>query len=841
MRWVNAVLAAAVSALLLLVLAVGAGTVPALGPALNPGAGVWGSAADARPVQSRTVQITGMTAPVTVDFDAIGTPAVRAGSDDDLFAAQGYLHASFRLTQLDLERRMAHGRLAELVGPAGVESDTFELQSGLLRTARSQWAATAPDSPAARALTAYSRGVNARLAEVRESGEWPAVFALTGVYPEDWTPVDSLAVQGLLSQNLSYSTRSLDYALLQEAFGTARTMQFFPVNPPNEQRPYDPGPYRNLGVDPLPAGGNANAATPALAPAGPPPAPNPRSTALTATAAADILATVDRLPQPRVHTYPMSNAWAANGPVVEGGAAMLAGDPHLQLTLPSFWYQMALAAPGTDVAGATLIGLPGVVIGRNRNIAWSITDVQNQSTVFYVEKTSPDRPGEYFWKGAWRQMESTWHSINVRGAAPVRLEVQRTVHGPVMTQKGMTTSVAWMGNYHSSSVDAILAVNKAADYGQFRAALAQWHSPTVNFAYADDRGDIAVLAAGYFPVIQADQPWFPLSGTGEQDIVGVIPYGATPEVHNPPGHVVATANQRPVGANYPYYLGTSLAAYDSGYRARRIYHALEGRRGLTTEDFRALQNDLTDELASLIRPKLRDALTASASPAERAALDVLTGWDVRMTGASAGATIWWTFWDTYLREVFDPWWTGVKDVSSLKVTTARAGLNQNLEHWTLRDPGNAVFTPPGAARRDAAGAMRDAFRKTVQQLTVELGADPAAWRWDRVHTVEIPSLLEAGPLGYGPSPAGGHRWTVNSAEGERSSSFGPSYRLIVDWTGPSSAQAWSIYPGGQSENPVSEWYRNLLPDWEQGRLRDFPLAGNRSTGARWTLRPEGAS
>ena len=851
MRWVNTTLAALGSALLMAVLAVGAGIVPALGPALNPAAGVWGSATDAKPVQARTVRIAGMTAPAGVGFSDDGTPSVRAGSDDDLFVAQGYLHASFRLSQLDLMRRLAHGRLAELVGPAGVESDTFELQSGLVRTAQAQWAATPPGSAAGKALLAYARGVNARLAEVRESRAWPAVFALAGVYPDDWTPIDSLAIQGLLSQNLSYSTRPLDYALLRQSLGAQQTMRLFPVHAPDEQRPYDPGPYRNLGVEPLPASANANAA----APGGPAPAPapgsnqpSPSATALgaTATAAEDILTSTGRLPQARIHTYPISNAWAANGPAVAGGRAMLAGDPHLQLTLPSFWYQMALGSPGLEATGATLIGLPGVVIGRNQHIAWSITDMQNQSTMFYTERTSPDRPGQYFWKGAWRTVERTEHTIKVRGGAAVPLTVERTVHGPVMTQKGVTTSVTWMGNYPSASLEAILGVNKAADYQQFRAALRAWHSPTVNFAYADDRGDIAVLAAGHFPVVKAAEPWYPMPGTGENDVIGVIPHEATPQVHNPPGHVVATANQRPVTADYPYYIGTTLAAYDAGYRARRIYDFLEHRKApLTAADFQTLQTDVTDKLATVVRPRLLEAAQpATADPAGKAALDQLRTWDGRMTGDSTGATIWWTFWNAYLTEVFGPAWKAVQapspEVTSLDLSTARAALNQNLEAWTLRDPDNAAFTPAGGARRDADTTMLAAFRTTVRQLTAQLGPDPAGWRWDRVHTSEIPSLLEAGPLGHGPEPAGGNRFTVNAAEGELTSSFGPSYRLVVSWTGVGTARAWSIYPGGQSENPASNWYQDLVPDWSAGRMRDLPAPPEQAApaGVRWTLRPE---
>ena len=163
------------------------------------------------------------------------------------------------------------------------------------------------------------------------------------------------------------------------------------------------------------------------------------------TAASALLAQVNALPAGQVHAYPDSNAWAANGPAVAGGRSMLAGDPHLPQTIPSIWYQVALSAPGYTVSGVSVPGLPGVLLGHNPHIAWSLTDTQNQATLFYTERTSQSRPGQYFWDGAWRQMRQVHYTIAVRGAAAVPLTVDLTVHGPVMTQAGQTTSVDWMG------------------------------------------------------------------------------------------------------------------------------------------------------------------------------------------------------------------------------------------------------------------------------------------------------------------------------------------------------------------------------------------------------------
>ncbi|MBO0816219.1 MAG: penicillin acylase family protein, partial [Actinobacteria bacterium] len=610
-RIVHGVVALCVSGALLGLLAFGYGPVPALGRALDPGRGAWASAAGGVPVRSQALTLRGLAHPVSVAFTSHGVPSIRAAAQQDAFLALGYLHARFRLTEMDLERRLGEGRVAQLAGAAGVSSDEFELRLGLLRTAQREWAAMPRSSPAAQALLAYSRGVNDYLAQVRADGQWPSIFALTGVYPRDWTPVDSLVLQGILTQDLDFTTTPLDYALLERSLGAARTMAWFPVLPPRHvpQFPFDPGPYRYRGLAPIAPQAPAAAAaarTAATTRAG---HPTERGVAAgTAIAAASVLSEISRLPPGLVHRAPDSNAWAANGRAVAGSVAMLAGDPHLPQTIPSIWYQAALSAPGLAVTGVTVPGLPGVLIGHNAHIAWSLTDTQNQATLFYAEQTSRRRPGQFFWRGAWRPMRQVRYTIPVRGAAPVRLTVDLTVHGPVLTRAGQTTSVDWMGNIPSPDVATLLAVDKARDFAQFRAALAGWRAPSQNFVYADDRGNIGAISAGYYPIVRHGDPWLPLPGTGADDVAGVIPYQSVPQVYDPPGHVVVTANQRPAGPSYPYYLGTTADFFDPGYRAGQIGALLRGKPRPGPGAFAAIQLNVTDALARRIVPRLLAAL-----------------------------------------------------------------------------------------------------------------------------------------------------------------------------------------------------------------------------------------
>jgi penicillin amidase len=844
-RGINVLAALCVAAAVLALFAFGYGPVPALGRALDPGHGAWASAAGGQPIHSQTLTLPGLAHPVAVAFTGHGVASVRAADGHDAFLALGYLHARFRLAQMDLERRLGEGRIAQLAGPAGLSSDKFELRLGLLRTAQAEWAATPRTSPAGQALLAYSRGVNDYLAHARRGGQWPSLHALAGVYPAPWTPIDSLVLQGVLTQQLDYTTTPLDYAILERTLGRAHTMAWFPVLAPGQGTPYDPGPYNYRGLAPIaPQAGQGPVAPAAKGPVPGPGSSSSQITARTATAATALLAQANALPFGLIHRYPDSNAWAANGPKVAGAKSMLAGDPHLPQTVPSIWYQVALSAPGMSVTGVSVPGLPGVLIGHNSHIAWSLTDTQNQATLFYAERTSKSRPGQYFWRGAWRRMRQVHYAIPVRGSSPVALTVDLTVHGPVMTQAGQTTSVDWMGNVPSPDIAVMLRVARAHDFTQFRAALAGWRAPSQNFVYADDRGNIGAISAGYYPLVRHGDPWLPLPGTGAADVAGVIPYASVPQVYDPPGHVVATANQRPVGPSYPYYIGTSANFFDPGYRAGEIYASLRGSHGMRPPDFASVQLSLTDRLARRIVPRLLAALRdAHLSAQQRAAATLLRGWDARMTQTSAAAALWWTFWGDYLNAVFQPWWRAAKvpvhkDRPGLAVSPQQFSLDEVLAAWTTGDQANGAFSPPGGPRRTAPGVMRAAFATAVAHLAATLHGSPAGWAWGRLHSRQFPSVTQAPALGYGPRASGADSWTVNAADGGLVSHQGQSWRMIVAWVGRGIARGEGVYPGGQSENPASPWYENQMSDWWDGRYLPMPPAGGYAAGPiRWGLQP----
>ena len=873
----NGVAAACAAAVVLLACAVGYRGLPALGPVLVPGGGAWASASGGLLPESQVLELPGLAGAATVSFDAHGIPTINAASMADAMTALGYLHARFRLTQMDLQRRLVEGRLSQLIGPAGIPSDVFELRLGLLRTARREWAAMPTTGAAAVMLTAYSRGVNDYLAQLRASGQWPAAFWIAGVDPARWTPVDSLAVQGGLAQALDYSTVPLDYALLARTVGLGRTMRWLPVAG-GAQQVYDPGPYRALGVVPL-AGATgparaAGAARPSravgarrpgvrtrtagasttAAQVGPTSSVAVRASAPAARAAAAALAATAALPAALVGGGE-GTAWAVNGPKVAGGGSMLAGEAPVPAPLPSAWYQVAISAPRYDVTGVSLPGLPGVVIGHNENISWSLGGTEDQSALYYVEKTSPSRPGRYFWRGHWRPMRQLRYAIPVRGERTRYLTVQLTVHGPVLTRAGETVSVDWIGSAGSPDVAVLAGLGAAGSFTQFERALAGWHSPAQTFVYADKRGNIGAVTAGYYPVVRRGDPWMLMPGTGPDDITGVIPYAALPRSFDPPGHVIAVAGQRPVTAAYPYYIGTTASDRDAYHSAGRVYAMLAKRSRLRPPDLAALQTSHGDEVAASVVPRLLAALRGAAlTPAEQQAASALRGWNHSMDGQSAAAGIWAAFWPAYVSATFGPWWHAAawSGQAGLGGQLSGLGLARALEHWTVADPSNPAFAPPGQPAGTAASVMRAAFGSAVARLRVRLGGAPASWSLDRTLSGSATTTSAAlVPVlrhdGISPVPAGDRPWRIGQAThvGLLGGLAGQTWRMIVRLgggaparTGRAAVWAEGIYPGGQSENPASPWYASMTGRWRSGGYLQMASAGVAAAGQiRWVLVP----
>jgi penicillin amidase len=793
-------------------------TLPPLGPAFNPATGAWTMAADAAAPSSETLHLAGLVQPVRVILEANGTAHIVAATDRDLFLATGYVHARYRLFQMDLLRRQGEGRLSEVFGKSALESDRFELQLGLLRTAQAELSQLSATDPSLMALQAYAQGVNDRIDEAEREHQLPAMFTLSNYKPAPWSPIDSLVVKGDMTQTLNFTDTPLVMAQLEKTLGPDLTSEWFPVLPPNQQSPYDPGPYAaNAGVAPIPS----------LT------APVAQLTNAQAASAAALYQRLAALPAGLIAHGGDSNNWAVAPSRSSTGGALLAGDPHLHLTLPSIWFQLTFDSPSYHVGGVSIPGTPVVLIGHNQHIAWSLTDTQNQQTFFYDEQEDSTHPGMYMWKGEWRNYTYAHYDIPVANSATQHLTVKYSVHGPVISERGLTTSVWWTGNVPSQDLAVLLRIDQASNFKDFRNALKGWLAPTHNFVYADDQGNIGLISAGLYPQVAKGAAWLPMPGTGEYDITGTIPFDQIPQVYDPPAGVIWSANQRPVANDYPFYVGPASNFYDPGYRANEVARTLnQPGKKFTAMDMMALQTDTRDYLAGEIVPMLLQALKGEQlSPVEQQARDALAVWNAHMDVDSTAASVWWVFWQEYLSGTFDPWWR----THNVKIdrTELDDALSQDLEAWTLRDPTNPAFTLIGATQ-NASDMMKQSFHSAVSLLTTRLGNDPSTWTWGRIHQRTLQNLALISGLDYGPVPDRGDVYTPLAAP-DFPSTHGPSWRMVVDW----GSQSFSgVYPGGQSENPASDWYTDRAQTWFQGHyypMLDAMHAAAATGAVTWTL------
>jgi penicillin amidase len=840
----------------------GAGTLPPLGAALNPGTGVWTAAADGKLPADQTIKLPGMDGTATVGFEANGVAHITAGTDADMFRAMGYTHARFRLFQMDLARRVAEGRLAEAVGgSAALTSDKYELDVGLVRAAQRDWRELPAGSVARAALTSYATGVNDAIAQLARDHALPLYYKILNLPVAPWTPVDSLAIQRYETQTLSLDLLPTAYSYIARGLGEPLFNQMYQAMPQNPQNPYDPGPYRKLPLAPLPprddgtptpqgtltaADGQAAASTQYIG-----------ASPMAVAASSAILARAGSLPSGAFHTFGNSNIWVISGRLTASGKPILAADPHLSLTVPSIWYQMELRSPSYHVSGVSVPGIPAILIGKNQHIAWSITNSQRPGTLYYLEKTDKAHPGQYFWDGAWRPMTKITYKIRVKGRHPVTHTVRLTVHGPIMTNQGVAASVWYAGTLPSDNLTSIWQVARATDFAQFHQALRGWGVPAQNFGYADDMGNIGIVNVGYQPEIRSGVQWLPLSGTGASDVAGTIPYDALPIVYNPPQGFAATANQREVGASYPYYFGRGYDFIDQGWRAAEIVRDLGGRTGITAAQMARMQMDDADGTARALLPTLLRVLGGQPlGPLEAKAVNELKAWNYHLDGGSVAATIWTRFLILYDYAVWHPIWiqhhvpAPPRDVFTPRTsdgTYAEDALQGMLINLSVRDQANAIFAPPTAPGRTAASIMREVFAGTVKDLESKRGPDIATWRYGAKHYVMMASLLQQTVLDQGPYHYGGNGRVINSIVsvapirgGKRLfgvAAGGASYRMVTDW---GTGQTLTAFPGGQSENPASPWYADGISGWLQGRMTPMiegAQAVAASKGRIWTLTP----
>jgi penicillin amidase len=757
-------------------------------PWLQPNGGLWAdiSWANLPPYSSENIQ--GLNAEVHIVRDLFGVPQIHATNINDLYLACGYAHAQDRLFQLDLFRRIAKGELSEIFGPTYIELDTFHRQLGFEATAN----ATLPilDSTVLGLLKSYAMGINRFLEHM--GSDIPLEFRSLGYLPTPWNETDSLSIERYMAWQLSASNafQDLQMADLIDTYGA--DLIFTDLFPDVQ--------YNDGFIVPSPS------------------LPEPLQTA--AASLAQRLEDLQEL-NPSPLSSAGSNAWAIDGTHTSTGAPILASDPHFSMTLPPLWYEIQLVAPGHNVAGITYTGIPFVYQGHNPNIAWAWTGMRSDVSDFYYYVWNPSDPNQYWWNGNWHTIEERNTTIWVRVDSqflPEEVTLNYTVHGPLFTEDAGRFALKWAGANNSRTTEAFYELGLATNYASFLTAIQQIDCPNLNFLYADTTGNIAYHAAVAQPIRGSGQGPSPLNGSsGITEWQGFISFNQLPQSLNPSAGFLVAANNRPVNASYPYYLGYDFAA---PYRSNRITDLLNTSTSFTLEDMSAIQQDVLSLHALAIKDIVAGVVlaqvTESEDPVMHAAATALQAWDGVVYTDSIAATIWTSFSPNFMNNTFfdeyDAAGTPNGPYPSISV----------LDNHTIMNYGRWFdnINQPGTQTRD--DIILATFEETVEFLTVNLGPDTDLWQYSRIHILWVQfTLSDAFPYLNAPRfPVNGSEYTINYAPGY-TVSVGASYRLLIDVG--DFQNCWGVLPGGQRGNAYARNFMDQVSLWITGDYHPLPF------------------
>ena len=784
----------------------------------------------ALPQLDGTRTVPGLQQPVEIVRDRWGVPHIFAGSDTDAYFALGYVHAQDRLFQLDLSRHAGQGRLAELVGEPGLDLDllfrTIDLHGPprrMLERAR---------DPVRSAARAYALGINTAVADL--DGALPLEFTLLGHEFEPAEPDDFVGLVGLMTWGLNLSWEmDRAYEQLAARLGEERARELFPFSQGGTPAVHPP------------AGTNS------------PPSPVPR--AVNSATVFDRLGKLiqDAAGVPFPGRFPMpfhgtggSNSWVVSPRRSTTGHAILANDPHLGFSLPCVWYQAHLRAPGFDVAGVTLPGLPLVVIGRNRNIAWGLTNVMQDAADFFVEKLNQDRPGQVMYRGEWVELEKRVETIRVKGGESRTLEVLSTPHGPLVNQllPEIRKPVSYRWTLHAADraneLEGLWLLNRARNWEEFRRSMSWFGAAAQNVVYADRHGHIGMQTVGAYPRLEGrnDGTRFRVGWDGSEEWNGFHPFEDHPVTFDPPQGWLASANNPTVEEPAPFYISAWWEPVD---RISRIREVLASRDRLSVEDMERLQGDSLLFAAREITPLLLEAFDPPPPAGDPVgeALHILRGWNQVMDAGETAPTLFAVFHRQLFDEIFEDEMgqdliRAYRSRGNLPDIMVRTVLKRGARSWLDR-----IETPHVEELSDI---LRAAFRKAVTRVSTRWGPDPGNWLWGDVHTLTLAHPLgrASGLLGryfnLGPFPVPGSNRTVKKME-YRSGDFrvvsGASVRQITDFSEPDRFQ--SVIPGGQSGIPASPHYGDLADLWLAGKYHPIPLNREAIQEAhRLVLRPE---
>lgn len=762
---------------------VGDTRVPPLGKFLNPFQGFWKNIETNDLVQSNELKISGLREPVSVYFDSLMIPHIFAENDEDLFQAQGYVTAKLRLWQMEFQTHAAAGRLSEIIGAGANDAvltyDRGQRRQGMVYAAKNALLEVENNPSAKLAVEKYSEGVNQYIKSL-DYTQLPFEYKLLDYQPEYWTTFKCFLLLRSMAQTLNMGDKDIEMSNALKLFGKEAIDLLYPDREAIGDPIVDnPGQWKF----------------------------SPITLASVPSALPTELISINQKIPPSDPTVG-SNNWAVAGSKTATGSPMLCSDPHLNLSLPSIWFAVQLKTPKMNAMGVSLPGVPHVIIGYNDSIAWGVTNAQRDLVDWYSIQFKDKTKNEYLLDNNWVKSTKVIETFTVRGKDSFKDTVIYTHWGPVTYDESYRASnnlkhyaLRWIAHDQSNDSQTFYELNRAKNYDEFSKALNHYCGPAQNFAYASVSGDVAMRIQGKFPVRRKDEGKFVLDGSKTSNgWQAFIPNEHNIMIKNPVRAFVSSANQYPADSTYPYYIQSTN--YEA-YRNRRINSILNTSSNVVPEDLMKLQNDNYNLKAAESLPYFLAQLKSisSFSEGEIKAIEALSTWDYFNTIDSEAASY------------YEAWWDALMPLTWDELQKEGTALSYPTSYQTIKllkeQPALAWFDYQQTSEKENAQALLQmAFRKGVENIDKwkqKNGKTSVAWA--DYKDSYVGHLLRIDALAIHVKHGGNHD-IVNAS----SRTHGPSWRMVTSLE-KSGIKAWATYPGGQSGNPGSKYYDNLLDRW----------------------------
>lgn len=764
------------------------GSTPPLLRFLNPFTGFWQNAESNRLNPSSKIALKGAKDEIDIVFDDRMIPHVFAKNDHDVYYAQGYVTAMHRLWQMDFQTRFAAGRISEIVGEKAIEVDRYQRRMGMVYGAENSLAGMMQDPKAKEMILAYTEGINAYIKSLSKAN-YPIEYKILDFKPENWTPIKCALLLKQMSAVLAMGSDEFYMTNILKKFGPEITKNLFPDYPFKE--------------DPIIPVGTKWDFPPLAIPEVP-------------KAFAEMMSSNIKTTQ-KVEGIG-SNNWALSGAKTASGSPILANDPHLDLTLPSIWYQIQLHAPGVNAYGVSLPGAPGIIIGYNKDIAWGVTNVAADVLDFYQIKFKDNTHQQYWYNNAWKKTSKRLEEIKIRGAKNKIDTVYYTHQGPVVyLQKAeysragnvpIGSALRWIAHDKSNELMTFYYLNRGKNYADYRKALTYFTAPAQNFVFASNENDIAITPNGKFPLKWKNQGKFILDGSEpSNDWQGWIPAAQNPTVKNPPRNFVSSANQSSTDPTYPYYINWEFSPYERG---KRINDRLTVMTKATVDSMRNLQMDSYSIAAQNLLPHILPLVNQSQLNAtQKEAFNYTTRWNKFFEAKEIAASVF----DLWMKRLFHNIW---HDEFNVKNIPMRYPSRDRSIELIQKEPNSIWYDDVTTKNKESlTDLVNESFKYTCDSLERKYGSIGKKWQWGNFKNSNVPHLAKIPGFGSKKLDIGGGKSTVNAL----SETNGPSWRMVVELG--KSPKGHGVYPGGQSGNPGSPYYDNMVDTWAQGKLYEL--------------------